>query len=95
MTIEQGQSRIDALLRAEANSQNVGVDRTWWSSAGETEPSRYSLEACNDAGWHEERDFKPEHLTDLDSDNEMKMQVHQKIVGMVSKLKKHERQPNQ
>ena len=92
LTIEQGQVEIARILREEAAKQGVKIDRVkWFSMMGEEPPPHYNLEVHGASGAMHETDFTPRHLTELDTDNQMKMPVHQKVIAVVVRLKRHER----
>ena len=97
-SIVEGQAAVIRILREVADEQGIEINSRyirWWTKAGEDVPSLYNLEVRTVSGKMEETDFKPVHLTELESDNQMKVQVYQKIAGIIGKLKKYEREANQ
>ena len=81
--IDQGQVEV-------ASEQGVKLKAVEWWPITEDPPTIYNLEVHGVSGAMYETDFTPGHLTELDSDNQMKVQVYQKIAGIIGKLKKHD-----
>ena len=94
--INQGQVKVARILREVASEQGVRLKAVqWWSSTTEVPPLKHTLEVTGSTGWVEEKDFTLEQMTGCQTDNQMKVQVYQKIAGIIGKLKKHEREVNQ
>ena len=89
MTIEEGKLEIGKILKEEAEKQNVSIDRVIWFDDGTSQraATRFTLRVYGTSGSITEKAFTPEHLTIFQSDNQLLMQVHQKIIGIVVKLK--------
>ena len=88
--IEKGQKFVEEKIREEAKEQGVELGgRRWWSEAGRVTPETYNLEVWNVDNWHEENDFTRGELLGYETDNQMKVRVMAKVVGIVLQLKKH------
>ena len=92
MTIEQGKVEIGRILREQVEQQGGEINRVLWTDDGtsETPATNYTLQVYAASGAIYDQQFTPDHLTKLDSDNQMKMQVYQKVVGMVARLSRRE-----
>jgi hypothetical protein len=86
LIIEQGKMLIETMLRKAAKEQGVKLARVLWR---QTENDQWLLEADNaETGRRGDKKFSPKHLTDYESDNQMKEQVAAMIIGLVLGLKK-------
>jgi hypothetical protein len=88
LTIDQGKSRIVALLRSEAGKEGIKLkDTRWWQVGGGA--GEYNLEASNaETGRTDDTTFSTKQLTLFEDDSEMRFQVAAKIAGLVIQLKK-------
>jgi hypothetical protein len=88
LSIDEGKVHIVALLTAEAEKQAVKLnDVRWLQQENAKEP--YILRVTNEkTGRIEDARFSVKHLTDREEDDQMKMQVIAKIVGLVIQLGK-------
>jgi len=92
LTVKQGQAEVVRILREVAEERGVKIDHEVWEEpAGEIEPSYYNLEVHTVSKRMVEKKFSSKNLTELVSDNEMKVQVRMKIESIIITLKKYER----
>ena len=84
MTIDEGKILVAKLVRTEAQKDTIELSGFTWFSP--TPPTKWEAEvkATNSRTAYQE--FTPEHLTDYESNPQMKMQVHQKIMSIIVQL---------
>jgi hypothetical protein len=89
MTIDEGKIEIGEILSEHAEKENVSIDRVIWFDDGTSEspPTRFTLQVYGTTGAIADKRFTPDHLTQFKTDNQLLMQVHQKIAAIVARLR--------
>ena len=82
--IEQGKLHVAELVRNAAKEQNIEL--TGWRWFSPTPATKWEAEVKASNGRTAYRDFTPKQLTECKTDNQMKMQVHQKVVSIILQL---------
>ena len=83
--IEQGELHVTELVRNAAKEQNIELTGWKWRIIT---PSKWELEVKASSGRTAYQDFTLKHLADCETDNQMKMQVHQKVTSIIVRLTK-------
>jgi hypothetical protein len=91
MTIAQGQVELERILREVAEEQKVEIDHVHWSTLLGEDPPTHRLEIYDPADTRYSQEFTRDHLTELDTDNDMKLQVRMKIESIILKHKQYGR----
>ena len=83
-SIEKGKLHVAELVRNAAKEQNIELAGWRWFSP--TPPTNWEAEVKASNGRTAYQDFTPKQLTDCGTDNQMKMQVHQKVTSIIIQL---------